>query len=97
MSQAEGTVPAKAGRPEMAPGFPVSTRTGRDGPSGVFRGRRAVTHWKLPGIHRHHLISWAHFTEEEAEALEGRAVSPRSTNRKLGIWDWHPSPPALKL
>lgn len=48
----------------------------------LFRGHRDVTYWKLLGTYRHHLISCAHFTEEESEAQGSSALSARSTNSK---------------
>lgn len=62
----------------------------------VFRAHRAVTYWKFPGRSRHHLIFCAHFTDKEAEAQEGKAVSPRSSNgRAPGTGNRRPA--ALKL
>ena len=47
--------------------------------------------------YRHHPISCAHLTDEESEAQEGTAVSPRLTNSEYGISDWSSNSPALKL
>lgn len=47
--------------------------------------------------YRHHTISGAHFIDEESEAQEGTAVSPRLTNSKSGILEWNPNAPGLKV